>query len=124
MHGNSYIKNELGIRMPLVVGVGILMPTLVQRKCVFSTIGSTIDLPDLQTASSYCAKTNDGLQAGALGDEIELTEVTYLLIGSLIYVLLYSYIRLFIYYINHLFHVRNYLFTLFMHFNKSSISPD
>ena len=77
----------------------------------------TKDLPELQKARSYGAKTNDWLEAGALGDEIELTEMIYIFTGSLIYVLLYSYIRQFIHYINHLFHECNYLFTLYKHFN-------
>jgi hypothetical protein len=68
--------------MPLVAGVSILMPTRVRRKCVFSTLGATVDLPDLQKASSYCAKTNDGFEAGALGDELVLTEVIYIFMGS------------------------------------------
>jgi hypothetical protein len=80
--------------MPLLAGVGILMPTRVQRKCVFSTIGVTMDLPDLRKANCYCAKTNDGFETGTLGDETELTEVIYIFIGSLIYVLIYAAIYL------------------------------
>jgi hypothetical protein len=66
--------------MPLVAGVGILMPTLVQRKCVFLTMVATIDLPELLKANSYFAETNDWLEAGALGDELELTESIYMFV--------------------------------------------
>jgi hypothetical protein len=40
-----------------------------------------MDQPELQQASSNCAKTNDWIEAVALGDELELTETINIFIG-------------------------------------------